>query len=57
MEEDDNGEGSGVRVLWVLVRRDGSANGFVGGGVGGGYFFFFFFFFFFLLLWLLVVSG
>ena len=47
VEEDDDGEGSGVRVLWVLVRRDGSACGFVGGGNGGGFFYFFFFFFFF----------
>ena len=52
MEEDDDGEGSGVRVLWVLVPRDGSASGFAGGGDGGGFFSFFLF-----LLWLVVVSG
>ena len=49
MEEDDDGEGSGVRVLWVLVPRDG----FAGGGDGGDFFSFFSFF----LLWLVVVSG
>ena len=48
MEDDDDGEGSGVHVLWVLVRCDGSANGFAGGGDGGGFFSFFLFF----LLWL-----
>ncbi|KAK9983309.1 hypothetical protein SO802_032834 [Lithocarpus litseifolius] len=31
VKEDDGKEGSGVRFLWVLVRRDGSA----GGGDGG----------------------
>ena len=49
VEEDDDREGSGVCVLWVLVRRDGSASG----GDGGGFFSFFLFF----LLWLVVVSG
>ena len=49
MEEDDDREGSGVCVLWVLVRRDGSASG----GDGGGFFSFFLYF----LLWLVVVSG
>ena len=39
MEEDDDGEGSGVRVLWVLVQRDG----FAGGSNGGGFFSFFLF--------------
>ena len=43
MEEDDDGEGSGVHVLWVLAQRDGSASGFTSGGDGGGFFFFFFF--------------
>ena len=42
MEEDDDEEGSGVRVLWVLGQHDGSVGGFVGGGDGGGFFFFFF---------------
>ena len=53
MEEDDDGERSGVRVLWVLVPRDGSASGFASGGDGGDFFSFFPFF----LLWLVVVSG
>ena len=53
VEEDDDGERSGVRVLWVLVPRDGSASGFAGGGDGGDFFSFFSFF----LLWLVVVSG
>ena len=44
MEDDNNGEGSGVHVLWILVRRDGSASGFAGGGDGGGFFSFFLFF-------------
>ena len=51
MEEDDEEEGSSVRVLWVLGQHDGSVGGFVGGGDGGGFFFFFF------LLWFVVVSG
>ena len=46
MEEDDDGEESGVRVLWVLVQHDGFASEFTGGGDGGGFFFLFFFFFF-----------
>ena len=46
MEEDDDGEESGVRVLWVLVQHDGFAGEFAGGGDGGGFFFLFFFFFF-----------
>ena len=41
MEEDDDEEGSSVRVLWVLGQHDGSVGGFVGGGDGGGFFFFF----------------
>ena len=40
MEEDDDEEGSGVRVLWVLGQHDGSVGGFAGGGDGGGFFFF-----------------
>ena len=37
MEEDDDGEGNGVCVLWILFRRDGSASG----GDGGDFFLFF----------------
>ena len=42
MEEDDDGEESGVCVLWVLVQHDGFASEFTGGGDGGGFFFLFF---------------
>ena len=48
MEEDDDGKGSDVCDLWVLVRR----NRFAGGSDGGGFFFYFFF-----LPWFMVVSG
>ena len=44
MEDDNDGEGSGVHVLSILVWRDGSASGFAGGGDGGGFFSFFLFF-------------
>ena len=44
MEEDDDEEGSGVRVLWVLVPRDGSANGFCWWRRWWRFLFFFFFF-------------